>query len=1261
MGRFGRAALGALLACSLVPVPAGMAAADEVGGDAGAALVPGMYVEHEAIAYVVDDGVRAFSLDGGLLASAESLMDIDAGTAVEALEDDAGATGAVAAARSRSSNGGGKAEGGRLVLVRDEDKTAEQLIADLEADARVVFAEPNAIVETGDADGATPEPDETRGPDVLASPGAEVADGGDEGLQDGETEAEIRQDGENGDDEPGEPDAPLSETTFGQDKDEPATDLDGFLWGLDNDGRMAGTTPDKAVDMGYASWNDTAAAAKLQEVVVAVVDSGVDATNPDLAPVMWDEGLTSGIAETGKEDEHGFAAAADAGAGVSSTTGLADYHGTHVAGTIGAAWDGTGVSGLAGNARIMAVRHGDTLSSMLECFDYISRACDAGVKVRASNNSWGLGQGQWRSVDLAVTEVGRQGVVSMFASGNSTFDNDAAGDTAETLADNPYAIVVNAVDPSGAPSVFTQYGETTTDVMAPGSTILSTYATGLANGEGVAEGPQYLGEEDNEAALYESFDSESHAADGVDRLAFSSFAVEPGTSGACEIVEGGRRFDGKAALELPFGADAAEEERAGEVVSGVVDLSGLAEKPTYLSMRYTGTAESASGASIVPLLSAYVRATDGGWKMLDADKGSFGYGGDSWAGFSEQLPENTDWEHFQIKLRYAIGGFSAVGGAGGIEAYLAGTVVVDSIGLGSDLVPYVYMQGTSMACPAVVGAAAVIAGQGLDSIASGDAAKSAEKLAALVKGAAAPDARYEGLCSTGGHATVDGAADPGPAITEVLDDGDAVWVRGYFMSEGTAVLIDGAAAVVAECADLGDGKAELTVLKPAGFAGGQVVVQAEANGKRASHRVDLGKRVGATYYDQTDLPVPDELDEWGAWQLVGFDGYVYCLPRSSGFDMEMRYDHLLRYDPGSGSWERVPLPTGNEDVAGFNDGFVDASGATLDGALVLQLFEEDEVSLVRYTVDGAWEELPCAFPDSGGVPVFSTLGSDGEHLYLFGGLTSEGDSKAVYRADAESLAFEEAGRLSAGRFRPQVAYGGGSFAVSGGVSVALQMGGIGGAELLGPNEGGLDNATGANLPAGWLAATPVDFSALVDETGQLAYAAGAVEGGFALVGPVSDDGAADTYLLSGDGQVAVAAYGKRASQQALFAPAATAYRGKLYVLAGLQNEPYRVFSATAMETVPQPGDAEPAPKPDLEPDPDPKPLPVPTPDQPASTPTSDASAAAPKALARTGDRLAVTPLLVALAAGCLTAAASGRALSRTRPTSTREGRRRDRN
>src|SRR5699024_8843966 len=155
----------------------------------------------------------------------------------------------------------------------------------------------------------------------------------------------------------------------------------------------------------------------------------------------------------------------------------------------------------------------------------------------------------------------------------------------------------------------------------------------------------------------------------------------------------------------------------------------------------------------------------------------------------------------------------------------------DSIGLGSDLMPYAYNQGTSMATPAVAGAAAVIAGKGLAE--ADEPAKAAEKLTALTQGTAVPDARYEDLCSTGGYASVDGAQTPGPVIAKVEDGDGAVAVEGWFMDAGTQVTLGDAEARVTACEPVGADPANvrLTVEKPADFKGGQVVVRAEAGGK----------------------------------------------------------------------------------------------------------------------------------------------------------------------------------------------------------------------------------------------------------------------------------------------------------------------------------------------------------------------------------------------------------------------------------------------
>lgn len=142
------AAVSAMLAASLVPVSAFAADASSTADASSFIYELGTYVEHEAIAYVVDGGVQLFSLGDDVLAGAQSLMAIDAEAADEARGGD---TVARSGASLLSASADVRAQSGRLVVVRDESKTAEQLVAELEADPRVVFAEPNAVVQSADA------------------------------------------------------------------------------------------------------------------------------------------------------------------------------------------------------------------------------------------------------------------------------------------------------------------------------------------------------------------------------------------------------------------------------------------------------------------------------------------------------------------------------------------------------------------------------------------------------------------------------------------------------------------------------------------------------------------------------------------------------------------------------------------------------------------------------------------------------------------------------------------------------------------------------------------------------------------------------------------------------------------------------------------------------------------------------------------------------------------------------------------------------
>lgn len=1178
------------VAFTSVPLPAAAEEPVEAASSASASadLEPGTYVEHEAIAYVVGDagsGAGLFSFGGDVLSGAEDLMDVDADTAAEALSDDGEDA---ASARAAS------ADEGRLVLVRDESKTTEELIAALEADERVVFAEPNLTVEVPeeDAEDLAVAVDLALDAELPESQGASDDAAADDGTP---ADGEAATDGAAADDGTPADDAPAAEgsDTFGEDKpDSAAAGLTDYQWGFDNKADGDNGT----VDMRSSEWDSQTPDEDLDEVIVAVIDSGVDASNPDLAPVMWDEGLTSGIERTGGEDEYGFSTVTDGGA--SSTEQVTNFHGAHVAGIIGAAWDGKGVSGMASNVRIMSVRHNDTLGTLLQCLDYVSRARDAGVEVRVTNNSWGTGLQASRAIDLAVTELGEKGVTSLFASGNATTDGDAASTLVTTLADNPYVVVVDSIDPDGDSSDFSNTGETTSDVMAPGSAVVSTMLTGKSTGTPAAATQQYLGEADADAVLYESFDGKTRSngdgtsfAQGVPVLGFQDGAgaslgeIQEGAVAPLGGIREGAGFDGTGAYVLPYDGFTA----LASAYTTPIDLSGTKAKPRYLSMHYSFANARLTDADGAPygqvLVGVKLKEKTGyTWAQLPAPSfsaqewlsASLDLGGaavavgpDGRQDVVQLTADMIDWESFQLQIAYMVNEMRVTGGVPIVPSSdpLPCELVLDGIGLGSDLVPYAYEYGTSMACPAVAGAAAAIAGTGAADVA-GDPAKSAEKLAALVRGAAQPDERYEGLCSTGGFATVDGAADPGPAVTAVEDGGDTVAIQGYFMSQAAQVQLDGMDAQVTSCTDLGDGKVELTVTKPDSFAGGQVTVRVSEDGKESRQSADLGRAAGASYYEQMDLPVPEELTQWSYWQLVGFAGDLYCLPRGTAIGSTMTLDHMLRYDPSERTWSRVDLPTDEElaSVGLSRRTVYDVTATAYDGSLLVYLSAEDGANgFFRYTVDGSWEATGVSTDSPARAPQQGTLASDGESLYLFGGMISYAGAVTdnpsyIFRVDPATGAAVPVGLLSAPRICPQVSYRDGAFVVSGGAGIvgSVQGGGMAGADLVrwvSTDDGGRT-----------MSATPLDFSTITDQTGQVAYASGATADGFLIAGAPNDAGTEDTYRLSTD-ELSLTAYGKRASEQHLLIPSAVAYDGWFYVLAATQDAPYRAFSATAAETL----------------------------------------------------------------------------------------------
>src|SRR5215203_2161576 len=241
----------------------------------------------------------------------------------------------------------------------------------------------------------------------------------------------------------------------------------GELWGLNNTGQNGGT-PDVDINALEAS----AVTNGDSNLVVAVIDDGVDFSHPDLAGRAW---TNPGEVPNNNldDDNNGYIddvngwdfynrdkTVHDAGV---------DAHGTHVSGTIAASVNGQGVVGVAPNVKIMALKflgpEGGYTSDAILAIQY---AKAEGAKI--SNNSWGGGP-----YDQALYDaINNSGSLFGAAAGNWGGNNDICYPLYPASYDLPNILSVAAVNNQGNLADFSNYGATSVDISAPGVSILSS-------------------------------------------------------------------------------------------------------------------------------------------------------------------------------------------------------------------------------------------------------------------------------------------------------------------------------------------------------------------------------------------------------------------------------------------------------------------------------------------------------------------------------------------------------------------------------------------------------------------------------------------------------------------------------------------------------------------------------------------------------------------------------------------------------------------
>ncbi|MBK7366526.1 MAG: S8 family serine peptidase [Candidatus Eisenbacteria bacterium] len=242
----------------------------------------------------------------------------------------------------------------------------------------------------------------------------------------------------------------------------------GSLWAMKNTGQGGAFAGDD-IDATLA-WNLTTGD---PEMKIGVIDSGVDWTHPDLAANIWtnpgeipdnfeDDDLNGYV-----DDVHGFDFVNGDG------DPMDDYfHGTHVAGTIGAVGDnGIGVAGVCWRCKIVPIKFINSTGAGTESAAIAALQYALTVGVRLTNNSWGGMSGGQALLD-AIDACGAAGQLFVNSAGNTRWNIDGVPTFPQCYA-SPYILTVASTDGRDLMSTFSCWGPTQVDLGAPGSLIYS--------------------------------------------------------------------------------------------------------------------------------------------------------------------------------------------------------------------------------------------------------------------------------------------------------------------------------------------------------------------------------------------------------------------------------------------------------------------------------------------------------------------------------------------------------------------------------------------------------------------------------------------------------------------------------------------------------------------------------------------------------------------------------------------------------------------
>lgn len=231
-----------------------------------------------------------------------------------------------------------------------------------------------------------------------------------------------------------------------------------------------------------ASWKISTGS---KDIVVAVIDTGIDINHKDLSNNLWVNSGEVGLDASGRDratnniddDGNGFIDDIHGWNFVSNNNDLKDNHGhgTHIAGIVGAeAGNGFGVAGVAPKVSIMSIKYYDPTVPNANNLSNTIRAIRYATKMGAKIINYSGGGLEYSAEEYeAIKGAKEKGILFVAAAGNERSNSDK---NHYYPADYPLTNIISVTAANETNNVLpsSNYGQFTVDIQAPGSNIYST-------------------------------------------------------------------------------------------------------------------------------------------------------------------------------------------------------------------------------------------------------------------------------------------------------------------------------------------------------------------------------------------------------------------------------------------------------------------------------------------------------------------------------------------------------------------------------------------------------------------------------------------------------------------------------------------------------------------------------------------------------------------------------------------------------------------